>query len=339
MQDRVRAIVATNAFGMGVDKPDIRSVIHYGLPAPLRRTTRRPDARARRQTVRAVLLYAPDDQDLQEWFIDHDAPDLIELQRLVGQLEDLASPAARCALPWPNWRRRSRCTTSPRVWRSASWRRPVRCGACRMWRTDAIAAPPAARAVDLVAIHDETERRRDYKRTKLARSCTMRKRPPAGGGSSSAISGIRGDRTPRAAATCAWPARASGGPACTAPAGPRRARADDDGLGDMLDPVDAWLRGNRRRRRQPRLDTVEHTLVLFDQGLSPAAIARARDLSERTVWGHLATLVGRGEVHVDRLVPHDVQVHIREAATRIGGGRLAPIKACCRVSRTNRSVA
>ncbi len=35
IENKVRVMVATNAFGMGIDKPDVRSVVHYDLPDSL----------------------------------------------------------------------------------------------------------------------------------------------------------------------------------------------------------------------------------------------------------------------------------------------------------------
>jgi ATP-dependent DNA helicase RecQ len=91
MAGEVRAMVATNAFGLGIDKPDIRFVTHYHLPAS-------PEAfyqefgRAGRdgEPARGVLLYDPADQKLQKFFGVGRYPDDADLVNAYHALERLA---------------------------------------------------------------------------------------------------------------------------------------------------------------------------------------------------------------------------------------------------------
>jgi len=75
MSGEVETVVATNAFGMGVDKSDIRSVVHFNLPGTLEAYYQEAGRAGRDgRNARCVLLYAPGDRFLQEMFIDNEYP-------------------------------------------------------------------------------------------------------------------------------------------------------------------------------------------------------------------------------------------------------------------------
>jgi len=76
LSNDIEVIAATNAFGMGVDKPDLRFIIHYAHPASID-AYYQEIGRGGRDGKRCdcILLFSPYDRKVQEQFIKNSTPD------------------------------------------------------------------------------------------------------------------------------------------------------------------------------------------------------------------------------------------------------------------------
>jgi ATP-dependent DNA helicase RecQ len=93
MQGQINCIVATIAFGMGIDKKDVRRVIHYDLPKSIENYSQEIGRSGRdgRKSLCQILANS-DNITVQENFVYGDTPDFKGIKLLLEQIQNSQEP-------------------------------------------------------------------------------------------------------------------------------------------------------------------------------------------------------------------------------------------------------
>ncbi len=176
LNNRVKALIATSALGMGFDKPDLGFVVHLGAPAsPIAYYQQVGRAGRGVENATVVLLPGREDQDIWNYFGSLGFPAEFDVLQTLSELESAGRPLSLPALEPRVQLKRSRLEMMLKVLDVDGAVRRVRGGwtaTGQPWRYDAdrYARVAEARRVEeqaMIGYQDTTQCRMNYLRIQL----------------------------------------------------------------------------------------------------------------------------------------------------------------------------